>query len=108
MKLKATAGLLVFPAASVQVPESEALPLSGPLYAVLLQLSIPEVASVPLHVTVSAWLYQPLWSVPRSAAATTFVGGVASYLNPNVFVPVLPALSVQWAVMEALLLSGPL
>src|SRR5215831_19136182 len=52
--------VLVFPATSVQLPESEALPLSGPLYGVLVQLSIPDVVSVPDHVTVNAWLYQLL------------------------------------------------
>jgi hypothetical protein len=42
-----------------------------------MQPATPEVASLPLKVTVSAWLYQPLRSAPREAVAVT-CGAVAS------------------------------
>jgi hypothetical protein len=41
---------------------------------------MPEVASLPLQVTPTVWLYQPLWSGVRPAAAETPVGGSASIL----------------------------
>ena len=43
-----------------------------------MQVSIPEVASVPAKEIVSAWLYQPAWSGPREALAPVTVGAVAS------------------------------
>jgi hypothetical protein len=60
------------------------------------QEAIPEVASAPLQLIPTAWLYQPFWSVPRAAAAETFVGAVESYLSGNEAAElVLPAWSVQ-------------
>lgn len=61
------------------------------------QLSIPESASLLLLVLkVSVWLYQPLWSVPRSGV-TTAVGGVLSMLMPVTLAEsaLLPAASSQ-------------
>jgi hypothetical protein len=43
------AGLLVLPALSVQRPETEASPLSGPSYAGASHDAIPEVASEPVN-----------------------------------------------------------
>ena len=51
--------------------------LSGPEYVALVQPSMPEVASTPLKVTVSAWLYQPFASGARPGVAAT-CGAVAS------------------------------
>src|SRR5437764_12386376 len=41
---------------------------------------MPEVASVPVTVTPTAWLYQPFVSGPRAAAIADTAGGVASRL----------------------------
>jgi hypothetical protein len=69
---------LVFPARSRQVPATEAFTLSGPEYVVSVHESIPDIASAPLKLTVSVWLYQPLWSGPRDALAPVTCGAVAS------------------------------
>jgi hypothetical protein len=42
-----------------------------------MQAATPEVASVPVKVTGSAWLYQPFWSGPREGVADT-TGAVLS------------------------------
>ena len=70
----------VLPARSVQVPPTEAPPLSGPEYEPDVQPAIPAVASVPVKATLSAWLYQPFASAGRLGAAAT-AGGVLSILN---------------------------
>ena len=57
--------------------------------------AIPEVASVPLQLIPTGWLYQPLWSGERTGVALT-EGSVSSYLKPKlVAADVFPALSVQ-------------
>ena len=72
-----------------------------------MQVSRPEVRSLPEYVTVTAWLYQPLASMGRDALPPLFCGAVASYLSENGAWPVLPALSVQEPVTLAVALSGP-
>ena len=67
---------------------------------------MPEVASLPVKETPSAWLYQPLESGTRAGTAVTPVGAVASYWSPNDAVPTLPALSVQVPPTDALAESG--
>jgi hypothetical protein len=97
---------LRLPALSAQVPLIDALPVSGPEYTVCVQVSTPEVASVPEKPTETAWLYQPFASGLRPALPAA-VGGVESYLIGNEAVPTLPALSRHEPVTEALPLSGP-
>jgi hypothetical protein len=72
---------LEFPAWSVHDPEKDADPLSGPPYVVDVQLAMPEVASEPLKVIPTAWLYHPFASGPRLGEAPVTVGGVASFLT---------------------------
>jgi hypothetical protein len=72
--------LLVFPAASVQVPLTDALLESGPEYVVDVQTAIPDVASVPANDTATPWLYQPFASGERAAEAPESMGAVASRL----------------------------
>ena len=57
--------------------------------------------------TSTAWLYQPLWSGVRFGVPVTFVGGVESNMKLKDPLPTLPALSVQVAETEAVVLSGP-
>ena len=97
---------LRLPALSVQVPLTEALPVSGPEYEVCVHVSTPEVASAPEKPTETAWLYQPFASGLRPAVPVA-VGGVESYLIGKETVPRLPALSRHDPVTEALPLSGP-
>ena len=73
-----------------------------------MQLSTPESWSVPLNVTGTAWLYQPLTSVPRPAWALVAAGAVASYLSANERAAELPARSRQEAMNAAVAESGPL
>ena len=73
------AGALVFPALSVQVPENEALAVSGPPYPAPLQFAIPDVASVPVKLIPTGWLYQPFESGPRSGDPPLTLGGVESF-----------------------------
>src|SRR6266852_5130761 len=76
--MKLNEPLPILPALSVQLADTEAAALSGAEYvAGVVQLAIPEVASVPRLVKLSAWLYQPLWSTGRAGVMLT-VGGVAS------------------------------
>ena len=49
---------------------------------------------MPLKETESGWLYQPLLSAGRSAAAVT-EGAVASYFKAKESLPLLPAASVH-------------
>jgi hypothetical protein len=67
---------------------------------------MPEVASVPVKETPSAWLYHPFESGARAGRALTPVGAVASYWSPNEAIPTLPALSVQVPPTDALAESG--
>jgi hypothetical protein len=70
--------------------------------------AIPDVASVPLQLIPTGWLYQPLSSGERLAAAVT-VGGVSSYLNEKLLAAeVFPALSAHVPFTLALAESGPL
>ena len=71
------------------------------------QLAIPEVASLPFHVTVTGLLYQPLAFGSRSGLGAK-TGGVESYLSGNEVEAELPARSVQVALGAAPALSGPL
>ncbi len=80
---------------------------SGPEYVTPVQVSTPEVASLPEKVTVTAWLYQPFLSTARDALPPLFCGAVASYLSENGAWPVFPAMSVQEPVTLAPALSGP-
>src|SRR4051794_30362034 len=71
----------VRPAPLVQLPPTAAAALSGPAYAALVQLEIPDPGSSPVNAIVKAWLNQPLWSGARLAAPATASGGPASKLN---------------------------
>jgi hypothetical protein len=72
------------------------------------QLAIPEVASLPFHVTVTALLYQPFAFGARSGLGAN-TGAVESYLSANeAEADWLPALSVQVPLRLTPLLSGPL
>jgi hypothetical protein len=68
--------------------------------------STPDVASVPLQLIPTGWLYQPAWSGMR-AAFTVTAGPVASYWKPSAAVEVLPAASVQLPLEVAFASSGP-
>ena len=71
-----------------------------------MQLPTPEVASVAVKETPSAWLYQPFASGARAGTAATPVGAVESYFSPSDPAPTLPALSVQVPPTDALAESG--
>ena len=93
--LTVNAALLAFPAASEQLPPSDAPPVSGPAYVNGgLQAATPETGSVATKLTVTGSRYQP-FSPPRSG--TAFVtGGVASYASDTpAGALVFPALSVH-------------
>jgi len=72
------------------------------------QATGPEVASLPLQLIVTGFLYQPLASGERAGAAELAAGGVESYLSGKESIAELPARSVQLALRAALPLSGPL
>jgi hypothetical protein len=99
------------PAWSVQVTLNEALALSPLLYVDEFgQLAIPEVLSLPFHVTVTGLLYQPFPFGARSGLGAS-TGGDESYLIGFGSVSgeeVLPAWSVQVPLGATLALSGPL
>jgi hypothetical protein len=98
----------VLPARSRQVPDSEAVPLSGPAYVALVQASTPAVWSVPENATATERLYQPFESLARSGWPLLTTGFVASYLRPNASAGLtFPALSVHVPGSEAVPLSGP-
>jgi hypothetical protein len=69
------------------------------------QLTGPEVASLPLQLIVTGFRYQPLASGERVGAAELTEGAVESYLSPNEAEAEFPAWSVQVALNEALALS---
>ena len=73
-----------------------------------MQVTGPEVASLPLQLIVTGFRYQPLASGERVGAAELAEGAVESYLSPNEVEAELPAWSVQVALSEAVELSGPL
>jgi hypothetical protein len=63
---------VVFPAASVHEPVTEAVASSGPEYeSGDAHETPPETASVPLKETETAWLYQPFASAAREGVAVT-------------------------------------
>ncbi|MGZ4332861.1 MAG: hypothetical protein ACXVRJ_01120 [Gaiellaceae bacterium] len=99
---------VVFPAASVHEPVTEADASSGPEYdRGDTQETPPEVASLPLNETETAWLYQPLASAPRAGVAVTD-GPVESYWNPKAAAELtLPATSTHVPAIEAEPSSGP-
>ena len=70
-------------------------------------MSTPEVASLPVKVTATAWLYQPFESAARPALDPVTCGAVASYLSPSEAAPTFPALSEQVPPSEAPAVSGP-
>ena len=87
---------------------TDAVVLSGPLYVVAGHAATPDVASVPRTVNPTARLYQPLALAARSGSAAVTAGAVASYFSPKGNAPlVLPALSVQVPLTEAVASSGP-
>src|SRR5262249_5342824 len=105
--LKANAAEAELPAASVQLPETDAEAVSGPLYDFAASQVTPVLsASLPLTETMSPWLNQPPESAARAAFALT-VGAVASYLNVAVADAVLPAASVQEPLCVPVAVSGP-
>jgi hypothetical protein len=55
------------------------------------QLTGPEVASLPFQLIATWWLYQPPTSGGRAGAAALAAGGVASYLSANEVEAELPA-----------------
>ena len=74
------------------------------------QLAIPEVLSLPFHVTVTGLLYQPLAFAARSGLGAS-TGAVESYLigfGRTSEEEVFPAWSVQVPLGAMLALSGPL
>ena len=73
-----------------------------------MQLTGPEVASLPLQLIVTWWLYQPFASATRVGPAEPAVGALESYLSANEAEVELPAWSVQVAPREALALSPAL
>jgi hypothetical protein len=83
-----------------------ALVESGPEYVVGEHETPPE-KELPLTAAVTEWLYQPFESGARAGTAVT-AGLDASYLNGSLDAfPVLPALSVQLALIVAPIASGP-
>jgi hypothetical protein len=94
----------------VHPPPELALALSGPAYvAGGLHESIPEVASVPLQLIPTGWLYQFLWSGPRAGVTFDAVGRVASYesVKPR-GVETFPAPSMHVPLVLSPATSGPL
>jgi hypothetical protein len=74
------------------------------------QLAIPEVLSLPFHVTVTGLLYQPFAFAARSGLGAS-TGAVESYLigfGRTSGAEVLPAWSVQVPLGATLAASGPL
>lgn len=97
----------VLPALSVQLPETEAEPLSGPEYVADVQPERPDTLSLPEKPTATAWLYHPFASAPRAGEAVTD-GGVASYSNEVLFgAETSPAPLVHVSLTEADPESGP-
>src|SRR5882672_12160486 len=90
------------PAASVQVPASSALVVSGPAKVRDASQVTPWlVASLPEKETSTGWLYQPFESPARESSALT-EGAVASYLNEySAAAEELPAWSTQLPEMDA-------
>jgi hypothetical protein len=79
--LKSALVFVVRPAPFVQVPVTEADVLSGPLYVTGLEHEAPEIASDPLNVTVTGWLYQPLGASGGRSASAEAEGPLLSTLT---------------------------
>ena len=73
-----------------------------------MQVTGSEVASLPVQLIVTWWLYQPFESGLRAGAAELATGGVESYLSAKEVEAELPDWSVQVTPGAALALSGPL
>ena len=73
-----------------------------------MQVTGPEVASLPVQLIVTWWLYHPFESGLRPGAAELATGGVESYLSGKEVEAELPAWSMQVTPGAALALSGPL
>ena len=102
--LTVNAAVAVFPAASVQLPPSGVPAVSGPGYVAGAEHdTIPEAASDPPNVTVTASRYQP---ASRSGTAVV-AGGVASYLSVARGAAVFPARSVHEPPTFCAMPSGP-
>src|SRR5919108_2329005 len=85
----------VFPALSLHVPLTVVPAVSGPAYVASgEQESSPDVPSLPVKPTLSAWLYQPFASAPRDGVAVAD-GGVLSILNVLETVVTPPSLSAE-------------
>jgi len=72
------------------------------------QVTGPEVASLPVQLIVTWSLYHPFESGLRAGAAELATGGVESYLSAKEVEAELPAWSVQVTPGAAFALSGPL
>jgi len=95
------------PAESVQLTLVLAPAVSGPLYAVELQESTPERASVPVPEIVTGPRNHPAPFGLRSGGAVV-VGGRVSSLTVKLRPELLPALSVQLPPRVVPPVSGPL
>lgn len=96
------------PAASLHDPLTAALAELGPEYVTGVSHTNPSLmASLPLTVNVTTWLYQPFASAPRDGVRVT-AGAVASYSNRTTPTALLPAASAQLPLSSAELESGPL
>ena len=73
-----------------------------------MQVTGPEVASLPVQLIATWRLYHPFMSGGRAGAAELETGAVASYLSGKETIAGLPARSVQATLGAALALSGPL
>jgi hypothetical protein len=97
-----------FPAASVQLADTDTCAPSGPAYGEgPTQTGLPLVASLAVATKDSAWLYHPFESAPREGERVT-LGLVASYDSATDAVPVFPTASVQLPVTVTFAASGPL
>src|SRR5262245_60041998 len=92
-------GALVFPALSVHVPGDDVWPEPSMLITTgLVQVSMPDRESLPLNVTVTSVLFQPL-ALGAGKAAADAVGTVLSiFTTGEVKVALLPAKSVTVTV----------
>src|SRR5688572_18064240 len=100
--LSATDVDAVFPATSRQPAATATDPLSGPEYVGWSHDAMPEVASAPLTLSPTGWLYQPFASGARPGAAALTCGGVLSIFSVTCPVAVPP-----WLVAVQLYVAVP-
>ena len=102
-------GALVFPARSVQVPDTDTVAESGPLYeaAGLQRFPNPGHVARRLRESDGERAVVPAVRVGARLAAAATPGAVESYWSENRPTRVLPATSVQMPVTEAVAESGP-